>query len=338
MASSLGTSRQIVIALSSVALGLWAFKTVNEISGPAFEPILTVCSDSSIPIDEFAEKTGYHTWEPRVGLGAFNVLVCLITQFLLELRNTYPAGFLTWFGVMVVAFPFGVASTVEAGRQGAKGLIRYPLILGLTYQLFGISVMVPLLWVPAYIYGRGKGGVSVTRALASIPMNIPSLALSCICFTADTDSYLWTVSAGILGGPLVIFICVFMWADSPPKIEAEAANDLGRQSVALAYRISLVVATILWFVWVYVAYSTYGTDVSSLWRAVWSEANASVAFMTIDTLVLFAGMLLYLSFRSASAALKTLVLTPLLGPGGACSYTMAELEEAMRLPSAKKDE
>ena len=107
-----GPSRKIFFAAASVTLGLWAFKTVNEISGPAFEPIVKVCSDSSIPADAFASQTGYHEYEPRVGLGAFNVLVCLITQFLLELRQTYPAGLLTWGGVIVVSLPFGVLSTL----------------------------------------------------------------------------------------------------------------------------------------------------------------------------------------------------------------------------------
>lgn len=140
-----GQPRKIFFAAASVTLGAWAFKTVNEISGPAFEPILKVCSDSTIPADAFAAQTGYHAYEPRVGLGAFNVLVCLITQFLLELRQTYPAGLLTWGGVVIVSLPFVVLATLEAGRQGAKGPIRYPLIFGLLYQLFGISVVVPLL-------------------------------------------------------------------------------------------------------------------------------------------------------------------------------------------------
>ena len=175
----------MAFASAAIVLGAWAFKTVNEVSGPAFEPILAACTDSSIPISEFASQTGYHVYESRVGFGAFNVLVCLITQFLLELRQTNPAGLLTWGGVIVASLPFGVAATLEAGRAGAKGLIRYPMILGLLYQLFGISVMMPLLWVPAYIYGAGHGAVSLRRALSSIPMSIPGLVLSVIVFPSD---------------------------------------------------------------------------------------------------------------------------------------------------------
>lgn len=323
MESYIGTSKQIAFASASVILGAWAFKTVNEISGPAFEPIMGACMDTSVPIEEFAEKTGYHTYEPMVGFGVFNVLVCLITQFLLELRETYPAGILTWGGVIVVAFPFGVASTIEAGRAGATGLIRYPLILGLLYQLFGISVMAPLLWVPAYIYGRGNGGVSVTRSIMSVPMSIPGLLLTACVFTLDTSSYLWTLAAGTLGGPGLPMVAILLWGDTPPT----KATPTTVSTAVWAYRATMIAAFLTYAVLVYIAYITYGTNVVALWEDVWTNAGPSVAFMTIDTLVLFAGVCLHLAFRSTTAAMKAVVLTPLLGPGAACCLAMAELEE-----------
>mmetsp|Transcript_14059 Transcript_14059/g.18334 ORF Transcript_14059/g.18334 Transcript_14059/m.18334 type:complete len:340 (-) Transcript_14059:127-1146(-) len=336
MIKALGSSKQVLFALTAVALGGWAFKTVNEISGPAFEPIIAACTDSSISIEDFAEKTGYHEWEPIVGLGAFNILVCLITQFLFELRNTPPAGILVWTGVIVVAFPFGVLAVVEAGRAGAKGPLRYPLILGLLYQLFGVSVMMPLVWIPSYIYGRGDGGVSVTRAIASVPMSLPGLILTIFVFTADTDSYLWTVCAGILGGPGVPMIVIALWGDSPPEYSANDANIKGTKAVAMAYRVTLPIALITWVYVVYAAYSAFGTDTSALCRALWTDANASVAFMTIDTLILFAAMVIFLAFRSWTAAIKTLLLAPLMGPGAACCLTLAELEEASPPVSTEK--
>ena len=74
-------------------------------------------------LDDFAQKTGYHSYEPMLGLGAFKLLVCLITQFLLELRETYPAGLLTWGGVVVVALPLLLYRTplLPDGRE-RKGL------------------------------------------------------------------------------------------------------------------------------------------------------------------------------------------------------------------------
>lgn len=78
---------------------------LNEFTGPTFDPIVKACTDSSIPIEEFVAKTGYQIYDPKVGLGVFNFLVCLITQFLLELRGTYPAGLLPWVAVIIVSLP-----------------------------------------------------------------------------------------------------------------------------------------------------------------------------------------------------------------------------------------
>ena len=94
-------------------MGAWTFIKVNEISGPAFEPILEACK---LPMIEF-EETEYHAYDPNVGLGVFNILVCLITQLLLEARETYPEGFLVWGALIVTALPFGCMSHIEAGRE-----------------------------------------------------------------------------------------------------------------------------------------------------------------------------------------------------------------------------
>jgi hypothetical protein len=320
-------SRQLVFASASVALGLFAFKKVNEVSGPAFEPIIEACTDSSIAIEDFAEKTGYHEYEPRVGLKVFNVLVCIITQFLFELRNTYPEGVLTWCSLMVVSLPFAIVSTLESGRGGAKGPIRYPLILGLLYQLFGISVMAPLVWVPAYIYGAGSGGLSTFRTNAAIPISLPGLLLTMIVFTADTAGKLWTTCAGTLGGPILIMISVVtLWGDAPPSDDTYKARISSGKAAAFAYRAMVPVSLLAWYALVYIAYSTYGTDVLALWRAVWTDANASVAFMTIDAIVLFVAILLYLAYRSLESCIQAMALTPILGPGAACAFVMADLE------------
>ena len=99
---------------------------------------------------------------------------------------------------------------IEAGRAGAKGPIRYPIVMGILHQLLGMSVSIPLLWVPAYISGRGNGPVSVKRVYASVPMAILSYLLSAVVFAADTDSYMWKLAAGILGGPSLAIASGFL--------------------------------------------------------------------------------------------------------------------------------
>jgi hypothetical protein len=339
------TTRNVLFAAVSIALGGWTFIKVNEVSGPTFEPILAACSEYGSSPD-FEGQTGYHAFEPAVGFKVFNVFVCLITQFLHELRQTFPAGAFVWGGVVIVAVPFSCMATIEAGRDGAWGPVRYPILCGLLYQLFGISVMMPLVWLPSYIFGRGEGAVSTFRAILALPLNLPVLLLSLVVFVADSKSYLWTLCAGILGGPLLPMTSCVLWGDSPPraddnKASASAAALLSKSSRACAY-VYLATVPIGWVGWamfLYTALSTYGLDettgglTAGLWTAVandvWTLANASVKFMTIDTIVLWLGMCLCIAVRGGgSSAIKVVALTPLVGPGAACSLILAELETA----------
>jgi len=323
--SFLGTPRQFLFAFGSFAMGAWAFVKVNEISGPAFEPILEACK---LPIDEFKENTDYHIYDQRVGFGAFNFLVCLITQFLLELRQTYPEGVIVWGGVIVASLPFSCMAGIEAGREGAKGPIRYPIILGLLYQLFGISVMMPLVWLPSYIYGKGDGAVSTARAYISVAMILPAMVLSIICFTADTDGSLWTTSAGILGGPGLAFLAASMWADKVPSNHSQDDLLEGSKATSRAYLATVPIGLIAYAGFVHTVVSTYGFSVSALWDAIWTNANASVAFMTIDTIVLWLAVCLRIFYEETSAGCKAILLSPIMGPGAACSYVLAGLEES----------
>jgi len=324
--------KQALFASASVLLGVWALNKVTEISGPGFEPIIAACTDSSIALEDFSEQTGYHVYEPKVGLGAFNGLVCLITQFLLELRNTPPDGLLVWGGIVVVAMTYYVMATIEAGRNYGKGPIRYPMIVGLFGQLFGISIVVPLLWVPSYIYGRGYGPVPVVRSYYSVILALPGIILTAIVFQADPDGYLWTISAGILGGPLLVSFSALLWPVTP--ITKESSSDslpyefLEKCSKATqnAYLLSAAIAYAGYMFLVSVAYSKYGTNLFDLWDAIWTNANGSVAFMTIDMIVLYISILSFIAFQSASAAIKAVLLTPIVGPAAA-SLVLAELEQ-----------
>jgi hypothetical protein len=50
--------RRQCYAITSAALGAWAFYKVNSISGPAFEPILKACTDPTIALGENSAVTG----------------------------------------------------------------------------------------------------------------------------------------------------------------------------------------------------------------------------------------------------------------------------------------
>ena len=322
------TTRTIVYALSSFALGAWAFIKVNAISGPAFEPILGAYT--KYDAKDFVLNTDYHEYEPLLGLGAFNVLVCLITQFLLELRNTYPAGILSWGGVIVVSFPATLMSISAAGRRGGKGPIRYPTVLGLLYQLFGVSVMFPLVFNPSYMLGGPQFGVPVTksRVIGGTALALPGVILTYLVFTVPTDNYLWTCSAGILGGPIIALSGLFLFTDKSSTLEATPQNiTTSNKALQKAYSLLAIVGFIFWYSLVYIGYQSYGLALDSLWRDIWTEAGPSVAFMTIDTGVLYLGILIFLAYQSEKKALKAAVFTPFVGPATAVCLALKELEQ-----------
>ena len=337
-------TKQIVCAMASVALGALTFKAVNDVSGPTFEPILAACTDTSFStMAEFVERTGYHAYAPSMGLGVFNFLVCLITQFLFELRTTYPEGVLVWGGIMTVAMTYSVMAGIEGGRS--HGPLRYPMLMGLLGQLFGISVIIPLIWVPSYIlYNDSDGSSSAIpvppmRSYLSVILTIPNIVLAMIVFTADTNDDLWTVSAGILGGPLLVMSGAIFWLYPPlsASAAAEASNEYRAactQATQTAYRVAAGMAVVGYWFLVSIAYATYGLQGAHLWDAVWTEANSSVAFMTIDTLVLYTSILSYVAYKDLNAAKKAFLLTPFVGPAAA-SFVLAELEKTTVVPKVE---
>lgn len=321
-------SRKALYGISSVLVGLWAFKKVNEISGPSFEPILAACTNPELStMRDFVQKSGYHEYEPKVGFGIFNVLVCLITQFLLELRNTYPEGLLVWSGVLLAALPFGVMSIYESGRGGVKKFspIRYPIIIGLLAQLFGISVVFPLIWVPGYIWGFGNGPVSYYRFKWIVPLLIPGWLLTFIVFTAGTSSYTWTVAAGILGGPGVTLAGAVLWLDKVPPLTIENAQRTKKRIEFISKAVAMFGAIVHW-VLLWIAIRTYDSF-GDFYIRVWAESNASVKFMVIDTLVLYASVLLWIAFHDEMMAIKAFRMTPLIGFGAAPLLLLPTIEE-----------
>ena len=319
-------ARKALFSITSIILGLWTFKTVNEISGPAFEPILQACMDKSIPNEQFAELTGYHTFDPYVGLKVFDPLVCLITQFLLELRETFPAGLFVWMSIVTIALPLGMTQLVEAGRNDTskKSPIYYPILIGLLGQLFGISVVFPLIWVPSYILGYGNGPVTPYRFNFLIPILIPTVLLSLFVFVAPVETQWWTVSAGILGGPILAMGGILYWNDKAVvKTNAKSLQE-NVKKVKIHSRLLMPTAIFAWYALLFV---TFDNLEGSLWDAIWTNAGPSVRFMTIDAGILYLAYVMWFAFHSEMLAIKVLLLTLVVGPGGAGLIMLGKLEE-----------
>jgi len=308
-----------------ISFGVYAFIKTQEVSGPTFEPILEACMKYNST--ELVQKTEYHAYEPMLGFGVLNAFVCLITQFLYDL-TAEPVGFLVWGTTMVCAIPVSVFMLVEAGRQNAVGPIRYPTFVTLMAQLLGISVMFPLVVVPSYCFGRGSGGVSSTRAMASIPLALPGLILTVLLFVVfQADTYAWTVSAGILGGPAIALTpLLLLGVPAPPSDSNKDVMKASFGYVSMAYAVGGMLSLAGWVYLVFVAYMAYGTDFAALWKDAWGDARAEVAFMTIDAVILCAGLLVVIAFRKPASLIEALVLLPFFGPGATCALVLSGIE------------
>lgn len=240
---------------------------------------------------------------------------------------------------MVVSLPLTLINLVVAGRKGSKGPVRYPVLFGLLFQLLGVSVIYPMLWVPSYIFSESKLGVPTTtlRIGYATLLTLPTTILTFLVFYADTDSRLWTNSAGILGGPLLAMSGLALWTDESSSLGASPQNvakscNLMRKSYSLLGGISFLMYACL----VVVSFRYY-QSLTELWKDVWVEAGPSVAFMTIDTLVLYLGVLIFIAYHNEVKAIKAFALTPFVGPGTACCIVMSELEEQAATELVKEE-
>eukprot|EP00984_Skeletonema_dohrnii_P002192 scaffold750_cov133-Skeletonema_dohrnii-CCMP3373.AAC.5 len=310
------TTKKVLFSLASIALGIYAQIHKMHITGPIFDPILAACSAPHESVEAFAKATGYQPYEPVAGMGIFTPIVCVVTQFMHQLRNIYPEGYITWGLAVVGVFPMSLIMTIEGGRNGAKGPLRYPILMGIFHQLLGMSVSVPLLWVPAYIWGRGEGPVTSTRLYLSVATAIPACIFSTLVFLIDTDSYLWRLSAGILGGPMLAVVSGFaVYFDKPPNKESKTAIAKHVKTSKEMYGFMTVMCLICWAALLRLTFASYGFDLKGIWSAIFADADAGVAFLTIDYILIFIAVIFgFLAYQCWATAIKTLLALPLLGP------------------------
>jgi hypothetical protein len=301
-----------------------AFITTQAVTKDHFEPILAVCTNK----DANVEESGYHSYDKRVGLVALDFLVCLITQFMVDLTTVAPAGLLAWGTTMLSAVPASMLMSLEANRSGNKGLLKWPVIVSLLGQLFGISVVFPLLWVPSYVFfaSGSSGHVNATLAKILILPVLPFMILTVALFTLDVSTPEWTTCAGILGGPMICFFGILPTLLKPPTITTPQEVMKTARWTGLSFGVGGILSAIGWFYMLYVAFIHYGTDVQALWKDLWAEGHPSIKFMAIDASVLWLGVILYIASRKMSSAMEALMLTPLFGPGAACCMAVVALE------------
>lgn len=326
-----------VCAAVGIAVGVTCWLQTQAATKEWMDPIVATCTQGDATHFERMMKEDIVPYNPNLGGGS----VCIITQFLYALYEQYPGGLLTWGGVMIVSFPFSIIGAMEAGRVGAKGPVRYSVITYLLAQFIGACVIMPALWIPSYVFGgsRDGGPFHPNRPMAGVyTYSIPFTLLAIGIFVLDPSTAAWRNCVGILGGPLLALLpLVFYLSPTPTSVKEMKLNaEAAKASYKKAFQCMFVLSLIGWIVLVYTAWSVYGFDLDAVMNGLWLDAHPAVKFMTIDTTGFFVATLIYAYLQSATLLSKTLVLTPLVGPGAALCYVMMQTEPSYVVPKEKQ--
>lgn len=345
MSSSPQLYKCIFCSVGGISLGILAFITTQTVIKDFFDPIVNTCNSG---LADEALSIELQPYEPLLG-GPF---VCMITQFLYFLSRD-PAGILAWGVIAQIGFVIGFLMYIEAGRQHARGIITYPVIVSLLGQVLGISVIFPALWLPGYLYARymsddsfskcdNLGLVTIKRIYASILVTSLFSSLTILLFTLDKDSYYWTVTAGVLGGPLIALVPLPLGIFAPAPIESDDAS-IAQQitSAKTAAKMYNIIGSIIFFGWltnIYLAYGAFQGDLDKVLEGLWLNAHPSVAFMTIDTGILYIATIMYIFIHDVNQAFITILITPIIGPGSASAFALANIEaqQVEKFSSSKK--
>eukprot|EP00568_Trieres_chinensis_P009386 CAMPEP_0183296860 /NCGR_PEP_ID=MMETSP0160_2-20130417/4285_1 /TAXON_ID=2839 ORGANISM="Odontella Sinensis, Strain Grunow 1884" /NCGR_SAMPLE_ID=MMETSP0160_2 /ASSEMBLY_ACC=CAM_ASM_000250 /LENGTH=345 /DNA_ID=CAMNT_0025458549 /DNA_START=81 /DNA_END=1118 /DNA_ORIENTATION=+ len=342
------TPRDVLFSVAAAAMGASAFIMANEATKEMFEPIIEACSASGGPA---MTGTDLVTPNPYVGLVAFDGLVCIITQFLHHVVLDHPAGMISWVTTVLSSLPASVIMTAEGGRTGSWGIIRYPTVMGMLFQLFGVSIMFPLVWIPGCLLlttreGRATGSVVPRRMYIGAASILPGITLTALTFILDPSSREWAAAAGMLGGPVLVLFPLLLWGIQHPKGEGDDPKSVerGARAIANAHLITGAVGVVGWGKIVSVFWTEYDVDVTSIWTGVWVDADPAVKFMTIDALVLFLAVVLYIGAENLADALFALILFPVVGPAS-CSVVLwgrerlkiARTMAALKVDNGKKE-
>jgi len=143
----------------------------------------------------------------------------------------------------------------------------------------------------------------------------------------------------MLGGPILGLVGLTLWLDNSPELAVTKESQIASAAaVSKLYKVMMVPGFIGWFLLVGVAYTSYGTSLSSLWNDIWVNASPSVGFMTIDTATLYLGVLMFIAYRHGEIkAVKTLILTAVLGPATAALFVIDEAENEMDFAQLNDD-
>lgn len=320
---------RLLKTLPLVALGLWTFLHINGAVADWMGPQMEACQAAG-------EKGGPGIPVIDAVVGFVRSFVCLMARFFGEgFRG--PQGVLIWGTLLAVGYPWIALVAVESSRAGARGPLTWVPAFMAVATIIGISVVIPLLWLPAYFFSAISDRTPEASAKAAVsPPRVAAIgALSCLHLFPNFIPMLGmdlepatfeTVLLVMLLGPIVL---PPLWLLVPAKTATPPRE--GHKAVVTLYHI-LAGACLAWHL-VSLAIVWKHPDVGGALLALVRTHPGGTAcqyFLLVDTLVMWLALLYHVLMEDGpSVLLAVLGGSALVGPGAALAFYYAHREEKL---------
>ncbi|EFJ17437.1 hypothetical protein SELMODRAFT_421082 [Selaginella moellendorffii] len=312
-------SKKVATAAPLVILGLWTAKLIFEQAEVSMSSIAAGCPDSV-------------TYPFRFGNHAIDRFICVLVFFFKTALDSslglWISGYLLSVAISTFAF-----IAVEASRYGHAWLLSLTPIYAFLFQVGGISVVVPALWLPIYILSNAAERSPRHACDKTISSHRAVLIQFALLFF-EIISVAMVLPLKNVNKDLAIFlfqfapiVCPIFWLPITTTKDSDPAS--GHKAVVHLHFMQAGKAA----VWHIVAILLVLDDPeipSKALQLLWHHPGDLWCsfFLLIDCLVLFAAMVYLTAVEDGTtAALCILLGVPILGPGACLSMYFAYRED-----------
>lgn len=292
------------------------------------------------------------TYPWRTGIQDVDFLLCALVLF-------FKAAVSTTHGLLVTGYLLTTANAVfafmavEGSRAGAGAgwLLALLPAHALLFQLKGISVAVPALWLPLYLLLQGLGGapderrrlrraVSLGRA-ACIALGLLGMQFAAVgTLLPLPDPVKERFVLGFQVAPVLVPLVWMPWFRS--TVGTKTGGGAGGHRAVAAVHLVQAGGGLVWQL-VAAAYAVADPRVpAQVWRAAvalvggheYGPANWPVVFLALDALVLLVALVYLAALQDGVlVAAVTALASPILGPAASlsCYFAYSELRHHDRL-------
>ncbi|KAJ3234596.1 hypothetical protein HDU81_001324 [Chytriomyces hyalinus] len=328
-----------------VALGLWTFRHVGRIiarmnvvkASAKSEAELKAQTETGVEVTASAEPQP----KPLTGIPPVDSFMVLITAFFDTLLDSN-VGHAIFITIMSVAAPGMAFFAFEGLREGCQVLHYAFPALALLSQILGISVVVPLLWIPLYLFTAPitTGSILSASAVASVALGLALGQVPTVFMISKPNSLLRTraiqwfqISVALAWIPFAMtpFTHAFDYTIGhlPFNLTPEAAFFFALGSAFIGVHGWLTSKFVFDY---YAAGIPSNSLVSRLsgYRSLKVNENNMEGlvchFMFVDTVVLLASLVYAVGIKGGvEYAAYVLGMIPVVGPGAAISFAFGYL-------------